>query len=54
MSGYSIDVFKKAAFNHELDNVLSSEELKQKLGSNHTILVSYLKERVKEIDKQYS
>ena len=53
MAGYSIDVFKKAAFSHELVNVLSSEELKLKLGINHSILVSYFKERIKEIDKEY-
>lgn len=53
MAGYSIDVFKKAAFSHELDNILLSEELRQRLGSNHSILVSYFKERIKEIDKEY-
>lgn len=55
---YSIDVLKKSTFQDELMNVLESENAKLKMGNlAHGIVLSYFKNRIKELDessnKQY-
>lgn len=54
MAAYSIDVLKRSAFQDELNNVLSSDSLKMKIGSMaHSYVVSYLKHRIDEIDRDH-
>jgi hypothetical protein len=49
---YSVDILKKSAFQDELMNVLDSENAKLKMGNlAHGIVLSYFKNRIKELDK---
>ena len=55
MAAYSIDVLKRSAFQDELINVLSTDSMKMKIGSMaHSYVVSYLKQRVEDIDREHS
>ena len=50
---YSVNILKKSAFQDELMNVLESENAKLKMGNlAHGIVVSYFKNRIKELDEQ--
>lgn len=54
MAAYSIDVLKRSAFQDELINVLSTDSVKMRIGSMaHSYVVSYLKQRVEEIDREH-
>lgn len=55
MAAYSIDVLKRSAFQDELINVLSTDSVKMRIGSMaHSYVVSYLKQRVEDIDHEHS
>jgi hypothetical protein len=49
---YSVDVLKKAAFIHELNNVLSSNTLWRNIFITK-LIIWYFEERIKQIDNQY-
>lgn len=49
---YSSDMLKKAAFNDELVNILEQPETKIKLGIAHGYVMSYFKNRIKELDEK--
>jgi len=54
MTSYSVDMLKRSAFQDELNNVLFSENTKTRIGGMmHSYVVSYLKQRIEEIDRQY-
>ena len=54
MAAYSIDVLKRSSFQDELINVLSTDSVKMRIGSMaHSYVVSYLKQRVEEIDREH-
>ena len=55
MTSYSIDVLKRSAFQDELTNILASDKTKIKIGGMmHSYVVSYLTNRIKEIDNTHS
>lgn len=55
MAAYSIDILKRSAFLDELINVLECEKTRMKIGSMaHSYVVSYLKERIEEIDREHN
>lgn len=54
MAAYSIDVLKRSAFQDELINELSIESSRMKMGVAHAYVVSYLKQRIEEIDREHS
>ena len=54
MAAYSVDVLKRSAFQDELINVLSTDSMKMRIGSRaHSYVVSYLKQRVEDIDREH-
>ena len=54
MAAYSVDVLKRSAFQDELINVLSTDSMKMRIGSMaHSYVVSYLKQRVEDIDREH-
>lgn len=54
MTSYSIDVLKRSAFQHELNNILNDMKTKLELGcAAHSHIVSYMQRRIHEIDKSY-
>ena len=55
MAAYSIDVLKRSSFQDELINVLSTDSVKMRIGSMaHSYVVSYLKQRVEDIDREHN
>ena len=48
---YSSDVLKRAAFNDEIVNILDQPTAKIKLGIAHGYILSYFKNRVKELEE---
>lgn len=55
MAAYSVDVLKRSTFQDELNNVLATDNTKMKIGSMaHSYVVSYLKMRIDEIDREHS
>jgi hypothetical protein len=54
MTSYSVDMLKRSAFQDELNNVLALEKTRIRVGGMmHSYVVSYLKQRIEEIDRQY-
>jgi hypothetical protein len=51
---YSIDNLKRAAFVDELNNHLKVLREQDMINDNQKIVLQYLEERVKEIDKKYN
>jgi len=50
---YSIDVLKNSTFQDEITNVLENDNAKLKMGNlAHGIVLSYFKNRIKELDEQ--
>jgi hypothetical protein len=52
-SNYSVDYLKRAAFTDELNNYLKVRKERNVINDNEEIVLKYLEERVKEIDKKY-
>ena len=52
-SNYSVDYMKRAAFTDEVNNYLKVRKEKNVMNDNEEIVLKYLEERVKEIDKKY-
>lgn len=54
MTSYSIDMLKRSAFQDELNNILALEKTRIRIGGMmHSYAVSYLKQRIEEIDRLY-
>ena len=54
MTSYSIDVLKRSAFQHEINNILNDMKTKLELGcAAHSHIVSYMQRRIHEIDKEH-
>jgi hypothetical protein len=54
MTSYSVDMLKRSAFQDELNNVLALEKTRIRVGGMmHSYVVSYLKQRIEEIDRLY-
>jgi hypothetical protein len=51
MNNYSIEMLKKFAFTHELNNVLKHISIDQR-DEKYIIVFEYISKRVKEIDSQ--
>jgi len=52
-SNYSVDYLKRAAFTDEVNNYLKVRKEKNVMNDNEEIVLQYLEERVKEIDRKY-
>jgi len=51
MSSYSFDVIKKMAFQREIEHIKNSKYSNEKV--DHLIIIQYMSDRIKEIDKEY-